>query len=189
MKMFQFPPSKNLFTSLLACTAILCFAAHAQAASIAFNFPLTASEQVPPNGSAGTGNCNVVLDDVTGAVSVSCAFSGLSTSATAAHIHGLAAAGTNAGVILALTPDLATSGNITGNGALDAAQMTGMLDGLTYVNLHSEQFPGGELRGQVRNTSRSTGASSIPALSTTFLIAMFVLLLIAGGFALRKRSI
>lgn len=183
MKMIQLLSSKNLFKSLLTCTAILCFAAHAQAASFAFNFPLTASEQVPPNGSAGTGNCNVILDNVTGAVSVSCSFSGLSTPAIAAHIHGLAAAGINAGVILALMPDPATSGNITGNGMLDAAQITGMLDGLTYVNLHSEQYPGGELRGQVRDTS-----SSIPALSTTLLIAMFVLLLVSGGFAMRKRA-
>ena len=183
MKMIQLLSSRNLFRSLLTCTAILCFAAHAQAASIAFNFPLTASEQVPPNGSAGTGNCNVILDDVTGAVSVSCSFSGLSAPATAAHIHGLAAAGINAGVILALTPDLATSGNITGNGSLDAAQITGMLDGLTYVNLHSGQFPGGEVRGQVRGAS-----SSIPALSSTFLVAMYVLLLVAGGVAVRKRS-
>lgn len=173
---------------MLACIAILCFAAHAQAASITFNFPLTAGEQVPPNGSAGTGDCSVILDDVSGAVSVSCSFSGLSTPAAAAHIHGLAAAGANAGVILPLTPDLATSGNITGNGVLDAAQMTGMLDGLTYVNLHSTQYPGGELRGQVRHTSRSTGASSIPALSTAFLAVMFVLLLLAGGVALHKRS-
>ena len=179
----QFISKINLLSILITSLAILCLASQAQAASNNFNFTLSGAEQVPPNASAGTGSCNVVLDDVTGAVSVSCNFSGLSSVATAAHIHGLAGPGINAGVILALTATAATSGTITGNGIISAAQVTGMIGGLTYINLHSSMYPGGELRGQVTTTS-----SPIPSTSNSFLFAMVILLLLAGAFALRRRT-
>ena len=159
----------------------------AQAATINFNFPLEASQQVPPNGSGGTGTCNVALDDVSGSVSVSCSFTDLSTAAIAAHIHGLAPPGINAGVILGLTATAATSGTITGNGILAADEMTGVLDGLTYINLHTGMYPGGELRGQVVGR-HVPSTSSVPATSTAYLMAMAALLLVLGGIALRRRS-
>lgn len=190
MNMIQTRFSKSMLSLLFACTTIFIFTGYAQAATVSFDFPLSASQQVPPSGSAGTGSCNVMLDDVSGAVSVSCMFSGLSATASVSHIHGLAAVGINAGVILTLTPDLATSGNITGNGILDAAQMTGMLGGMTYVNLHSQQFPGGELRGQIVDDSGTGGGSiPLPTMSNIMLMVMIALLLVVGGVTLRKRSL
>lgn len=170
--------------ALIACAAMLCIGVQAHAATIVFNFPITGNQQVPPNASGGTGVCGVTLDDDTGAVSVFCTFSGLGSDAIAAHIHGLAGNGFNTGVLVSLTPTFATSGTITGNGVLDPSDVTGMLDGLTYINLHSETYPGGELRGQVLVTSRP-----VPAASTWFLIAMAVLLLVVGTFALRRRFV
>ena len=41
------------------------------------------------------------------------------------------------------------SGTITGGGTLSPALVQAMLDGLTYVNLHTALRPGGEIRGQV----------------------------------------
>lgn len=184
MKIFHSISQKSLVNFIIAFLAILCAGVQAQAASITMNFPLSASQQVPPGASSGTGSCLVVLNDSSGAVSVDCVFSGLTSAAVAAHIHGLAAPDMNAGVIIGLTATAATSGSITGNGVLDAGQITGMMDGLTYVNLHTSQNPGGELRGQVGDS-----ASSIPSMSAWFMVVMVVLLLIVGGFALRRRTV
>jgi hypothetical protein len=50
------------------------------------------------------------------------------------------------------------AGTITGGGTLTAVQVQGMLDGLTYVNLHTDLIPGGEIRGQVEG-GEAFGAS------------------------------
>jgi hypothetical protein len=172
------------FTILIACAAIFCFVAQAQAASIEYRFALTSSQQVPTNASTAMGNCLVTLDDESGLVNVSCQFSGLSSAATAAHVHGLAGPGINAGVVLGLTATAATSGTIAGNGVLDASQMAGMMSGQTYVNLHSGQNPGGEIRGQVKG-----GLSAIPTLTNSFLMTLVVLLLAVGFVAFRRRAL
>ena len=38
---------------------------------------------------------------------------------------------------------------VTGGGTLTPEQVEGMLDGLTYVNVHSDLHPPGEIRGQI----------------------------------------
>ncbi|MCB9845079.1 MAG: CHRD domain-containing protein [Phycisphaeraceae bacterium] len=43
----------------------------------------------------------------------------------------------------------ATSGTVSGGGTLNATNAQGMLDGRTYVNVHSTTFAGGEIRGRV----------------------------------------
>lgn len=83
------------------------------------------------------------------------------------HIHGPAGATANAGVLVWLYPEGATSpGSPTGavsgrlaRGSFGAAQVTGMgMDSLVvlmrtgnvYVNLHTSANRGGEIRGQIR---------------------------------------
>ena len=81
---------------------------------------------------------------------MSCTYEGLTGTAFAAHIHGLTPPGTNAPVIVPLTATGGTSGAITGGGTLtNPTQVQAMLDGLTYVNLHTDMSPGGEIRGQI----------------------------------------
>ncbi len=114
-----------------------------------FNFDMDGLQEVPPVVTPGFGSCTVTLDDVSFFTTVSCTFSGLIGTANNAHIHGLAPVGAPAGVVLGLSFTPATSGTITGSGTLSAANAQGMLDGLTYVNLHSTFRPGGEIRGQI----------------------------------------
>ena len=64
--------------------------------------------------------------------------------------------------------------------------MAGMIDGLTYVNLHTSQNPGGEIRGQV---TIAPASSPIPTLGNSVKAIMVVLLLLAGAFALRRRFV
>lgn len=135
--------------TLIACMAMLCVGTHAHANTLIYDFPLEADQNPIPNSSTGTGNCSVTLNDETGEVSVDCTFSGLDGPATAAHLHGLAEPGVNAKALVTLTATKATEGIIIGTGVLDPAEVTGMIDGLTYLNVHSQEFPAGELRGQV----------------------------------------
>jgi glucose/arabinose dehydrogenase len=105
--------------------------------------------QEPGGTSPGTGECTVILNEGSGSVSVSCTYQGLTGTATAAHIHGLAPPGVNVGVIVPLSITGGSSGAITGGGVLTPALVAGMLNGQTYVNLHSNVSPGGEIRGQI----------------------------------------
>jgi glucose/arabinose dehydrogenase/plastocyanin len=80
-------------------------------------------------------------------------YSGLSTTASASHIHGPASTAAAAGVMLDLQPlhsgAFASSGNFAGALQLSPAQLAALLDGLAYVNIHTANNPGGEIRGQI----------------------------------------
>ena len=106
----------------------------------------------------GTGTVNATLVGTT--LSFSGSFSGLTTAATAAHIHGPGAVGINVGVIYGLgnagIPLGATSGAISGSvnladiGAYTVAQQISDLNNsLWYFNIHNSTFGGGEIRGQI----------------------------------------
>lgn len=111
---------------------------------------LSGLEEVPPTGSPGTGSADVTIDTVTRFVQVSGQFSGLIGTVTAGHIHGLAAPGSTAGVIFGFTvPVGASSGSFSGSGIMSVAQFDGLMNNLTYLNIHSTVNPGGEIRGQV----------------------------------------
>lgn len=54
-----------------------------------------------------------------------------------------------------------TSGTSQGTITLTAEQVSTILSGNAYVNIHTEAFPGGEIRGQillVRGTTRHSGS-------------------------------
>lgn len=144
-----------------------------------FNVPMTGAQEVPPVATAGTANCLVTLNDVTGAVTVSGNFSGLTSNATLAHIHGPAPAGMNAGILVTLTENGGTSGDVTGSGTLSAANVTNLLNGLLYLNIHTNNFPNGELRGQI--------TQSIPGMPWRWVAVLGVLALGGGAFVLSRR--
>jgi hypothetical protein len=70
----------------------------------------------------------------------------LSGPASAAHFHGPAAPGQNAGVIV---PFPNPESPIRGEATLTEAQAADLLAGRWYVNVHSRAHPGGEIRAQV----------------------------------------
>ena len=109
---------------------------------------LSGDNEVPAVTSQGSGTGYVTLDTVTGAMQVRIITTGIITP-TVAHIH-TGAAGANGGVLFALTPDEAEVGNFAGSlDSLEAADLTSVLDGGTYLNVHSAENTGGELRGQI----------------------------------------
>ena len=100
-----------------------------------------------------------------GEVAVGCSYDGLVGDAFAAHIHGPAGPGSNGPVILPLTPSGATSGVITGGGTLTPMQVQQILEGQTYINLHTATFPGGEIRGQIAGGEGFRASDCIDVLS------------------------
>lgn len=121
----------------------------AQAATLMFNGVLQGGQEVPPATTLGTGDVTLTLDDSSRSWSLTGTFSGLTGSPSAAHIHGPAAPGVNAGVVTALSFTGGTSGTLSGSGTFSVQQMTDLNDGLFYVNLHTASFPGGEVRAQL----------------------------------------
>ncbi len=138
--------------TLLTLAAALALTASASAQIVTYDFCMSSLEEVPTNASNGTAVVTVTIDTAAMTYDVNGTFQGLLGNATAAHIHGPAPIGSNAGVMVGLSPTTgATSGTITGSGALNAAQMNNILTGMSYLNLHSSMFGGGEIRGQLDN--------------------------------------
>ena len=94
---------------------------------------------------AGTGTADFDYDAASKKLTWKITYSGLSGPATAAHFHGPAAAGANAGVKVAI-PNPATS-PIEGSATLTDEQAADLVGGKYYVNIHTAANPGGEIRG------------------------------------------
>ena len=119
----------------------------ALAETMMFKADLKATSEVPPTTSQGTGVVTATYDTVSKALAWKGTVSGLSGNATAAHFHGPAEVGKNAGVMVA-APGSAT-GSFEGTASLTDDQAKALLAGDTYFNVHTAANPGGELRGQV----------------------------------------
>jgi len=106
-------------------------------------------QEVPPNNSPATGSAMFVLD-ANQMLHVTCNFSGLLAPVTAAHIHAPAPPGVNAGIRFPLIPPAPpTSPIILTVGPLTAQDVVNLNTGLSYINIHTTMFPGGEIRGQI----------------------------------------
>jgi hypothetical protein len=129
-----------------ASAVLLASATTSHAATTTFKAELKGATEVPPNTSAGSGTVTATFDPATKQLSWEGSYSGLSGPATAAHFHGPAEPGKNAGVAVPIAP--ATS-PLKGTATLTDAQANDLMAGLWYVNVHTEANKGGELRGQL----------------------------------------
>jgi hypothetical protein len=121
----------------------------ARADQINFKADLSGASEVPPVTTTGKGTATAALDTATKMLTWTVTYSGLVP--TAGHIHGPAAAGVNAGVLVPLgNPPL--SSPIKGSATLTDAQISDLEAGRTYINLHTAENKGGEIRGQLVRT-------------------------------------
>lgn len=130
----------------LACTAALTFALPAMAETVNLKANMDAKAEVPPGNSAGKGNITATYDTASKKLSWKGSYSGLSGPATAAHFHGPAESGKNAGVAIPISPNASP---FEGSATLTDAQAADLLAGKWYVNVHTEANKAGEIRGQV----------------------------------------
>jgi len=194
----------GIATRLLMFLAFLFVAAvSGRADTIILSASLSGPNESPSNTSPGTGFALVTYDTSAETLHVQVNFSGLTGTTTASHIHcctatpftGTAGVATTvptfAGFPLGVTSgtydntlDLtqASSFNpsfVSAHGgtlsAAEAALAGGFLNGTTYLNIHTNVFPGGEIRGFLRPT---------PEPSTLFMLGSGLLGL--GGLARKK---
>lgn len=108
---------------------------------------LSGDNEVPAVTTAATGTGYVTLNTASGLMRVQVISTGITTP-TAAHVH-VGTAEANGDVLFALTQDSAEVGNFSGSDTLDAAELATVTQGGTYLNVHSDENPSGELRGQI----------------------------------------
>jgi hypothetical protein len=145
------------------------------AAAQTLHATLESYEEVPAVSSGASGSFRAKIDKQAGAIRWELAYSDLEGSALQAHIH-LGQHAVNGGISVFLCTNLSngpagtpacpsTNGNL--NGVIVASSIVGpngqglssgefdelvaaMRRGVTYVNVHSSTWPGGEIRGQIQ---------------------------------------
>jgi hypothetical protein len=193
---------KNGFLRIVSSALLCVLATQASAAILVYDATLGNFES-PPTGSPGTGFAQVTIDTAVNTMDVMVTFSGLTSGTTASHIHCCVAPGGNAGVATTTptfpgfplgvtsgtydqTFDLTSSFSynpafvLANGGAVSSAEavlLAGLSGGDAYLNIHTANNPGGEIRGFLQ---------AVPELSTW---AMMVLGFAGIGFmAYRRRN-
>ena len=161
--------TKNIgFWVIATLAASLLAAPAAHSRTERFSARLGGDEEVPPINTEGSGTFRMTIRDT---ITFSLTFSDLSSPLAVAHLH-FGQANVAGGVMIFLCGGggqpacpATTSGTITGT--ITAANVTGpaaqgiaagdldsaleaVRDGLSYVNMHTANFGGGEIRGQIR---------------------------------------
>lgn len=129
----------------LLMVAIFCALSVPALAQQKFQAQLNGAQEVPPNQTHGNGTAQATLDGNTLHYTVE--YSGLSGPATAAHIHGPADPNHNAPVVI---PFANPASPIKGTAPLNEQQQADLKSGKYYVNVHTQQNPAGEIRGQLK---------------------------------------
>ena len=166
---------KRVFCLVVFMIAILVAAQTSDAVPISYFANLNGPSESPPNASPGTGFAEVDFDSVAQTMHIHVTFSGLTTPTTASHIHApTTVPGTGTAGVATTTPFFAgfpigvTSGTydntldmalassynpafITANGgtvaSAEAVFAAALAADEAYLNIHTQQFPGGEIRG------------------------------------------
>ena len=120
----------------------------ASAETMTYKAKLDSVSEVPPTDSKGTGDLTATYDSTTKMMTVQGHIMGLTGEATAAHFHGPAEPGKNAGVLIPVA-GVKNDADFKGSMTLTDAQAAALTGGMTYFNVHTAKNPNGEVRGQV----------------------------------------
>jgi hypothetical protein len=156
------------FRGILFVSSVLMASAAtgAHADVLHFKADLKSEEEVPPVQSRGSGTVTATYDTHTHTFAWKGSYAGLTGPVTAAHFHGPAAPGANAGVMLWISENFgqcheggctsvpnasgpALASPFEGSSRLTDRDAGPLKDGRFYVNIHTDAHPAGELRGQV----------------------------------------
>ena len=111
---------------------------------------LSSESEVPPLEIAGAwGTATLLLDETLGSLRYWITVTNLTGPVSAAHFHGPAGPTASAGVMKAITDSfdgMQASGEWR---PLTQANIDDLKSGQVYINVHTSEHPGGELRGQV----------------------------------------
>ena len=142
---------RRRYSLLLVGLALLLVPA-AAAADTGFSAIFNVAQAVGtcPGGSSGTGVGTFVMNNAQTELTYNISFAGLSGPVTVAHFHN-APPGANGGVVRTLTTTSPIVGvwKSTDPEPFNPAMVAELLAGRLYVNLHTANCPGGEIRGNV----------------------------------------
>jgi len=136
------PHFRSLSLAALAATFLTAFPALAD--TVTFKTMLDAKSEVPATASKGMGELDATFDTATKALTWTGTYSDLTGPETAAHFHGPAAPGANAGVMV---PADAKASPFKGSAVLTDDQAKALMAGMIYFNIHTDANKGGEIRG------------------------------------------
>ena len=117
--------------------------------------------------SDGTGAGWLRLNPGTNAIEWSIIYGNLTGDPTMAHFHGPAGPGENAAAQIALDH---TQNPMIGSAVISDDQELQLLENLWYVNIHTEAYPAGEIRGQVMRVIPEPATVALLTLGTLFLL-------------------
>ena len=129
--------------------AIVALAAPCRAATLNFAATMNGASVVPPSGSTATGSLTATYDTDTQILVWTGTFAGLSGTPTGASLRGPAAAGSNGGFALSLSP---AASPLKGAASLTDQQAAELEAGQLCVNISTLFHKGGEIRGQLLPT-------------------------------------
>jgi len=112
---------------------------------ISLKTSLMGSNEVPAVATKAAGKGQFIVNTKDNTLSYDVWLADLSSTETAAHIHGPAQAGANAAALV----ELPKGNHIKGTWTYDQSLESSILKGETYINVHTEQNPNGEIRGQI----------------------------------------
>jgi hypothetical protein len=180
--------SKKIAPAILFCLILTCCIATPAKADTFFTATLSGLNEVPANGSLAIGF--ITLDFSGTNLLVIESFAGLSSPATVSHLQCCVASGINGPVALPfpLFP-IATSGTFMQmfdlsqssvfassfliDGGSESLLLASLNAGLVYANISDTNFPGGEIRGQLKPTSTGGGGgSTVPEPSVLLSVVM-----------------
>lgn len=109
------------------------------------------AQEVPPVSAPGTGTLSGSYDTVSKSLIYTVTWTGLTGEATAAHFHGPASPGESATPMQDITITTnGTAGMATDTVTASAELHSALLAGRVYYNVHTAEYPDGEIRGQVK---------------------------------------
>jgi uncharacterized protein (TIGR03382 family) len=173
----------------IVVAAVLLSTPSSYAGVITYITSLSGPNESPANASPGTGSATVIVDTTAQMMEVIVTFSGLTSGTTASHIHCCTAAPfTGTAGVATTTPtftafplgvtsgsydhlfDLTLAGSynpafVTANGgtvaSAEAVLLAGLASGTTYLNIHTTNFPNGEIRGFLVSATPEPGTLTL----------------------------
>jgi hypothetical protein len=115
------------------------------------SFAVNAAQEVPPTGSTATGTCSADLNDNATSLLLQCNHNAIGVTNT--HLHS-APPGVDGPVVA----DLPASQAFTFNVPMTPRIVADFAAGFLYVNVHTVDFPMGEIRGQVSASNPAVAA-------------------------------
>ncbi|HEX8567594.1 MAG TPA: CHRD domain-containing protein [Pyrinomonadaceae bacterium] len=141
------------FLTLTIILSAMTFSTTA-AAQGKFSVYLSGRQTVPANNSPGNGTCMVTINLTQTQGTVECRYRNLSSNVTGVHIHENGPVAVNGPIRFDLTFTGGTTGTISSRTfTTTPAQVADMRSNKWYVDIHTANFPNGEIRGQVKRAN------------------------------------